>query len=286
MAASWKGFISFGLVSVPVNLTPAARSEHLSFNQLHSVCHTRLKQPLFCPHCNRMVDRSEVEKGYEYAKDQYILFKPEELKAVEPPSAEAMEILEFCKLDEIDPVYFDASYYIAPEEAGVHAYHLLQNAMRESGYAGIAKVTMHNREYIVIIRAHEDGLMLHTMYYPNEIREAKGFGNKDKTEVRPQEKTLALQLIKNLEGPFEPQKYSDSYQQALQNLIDAKIHGQTIPATPHKKAAPVIDLISALKQSIEQGKGSKSLLRAVPAAAKSEEAAPQAAAPKKRRKTG
>jgi DNA end-binding protein Ku len=279
VAASWKGYISFGLVSVPVNLTPAARSEHISFNQLHSVCHTRLKQPLFCPQCNRMVDRSEVEKGYEYAKDQYVLFKPEELKQVEPASAEAMEILEFVKLDEIDPVYFDASYYVAPEEAGVHAYHLLENAMRESRYAGIAKVTMHNREYIVIIRAHDDGLMLHTMYYPNEIREAKDFGNKDKTEVRPQEKTLALQLIKNLEGPFQPEKYSDSYQQGLQNLIDAKIHGQSIAATPHRKQAPVIDLISALKQSIEQGRGSKSLLHAV-AAPKQEEGR------KKRRKIG
>jgi DNA end-binding protein Ku len=264
VAASWKGYISFGLVSVPVNLTPAARSEHISFNQLHSVCHTRLKQPLFCPQCNRIVDRSEVEKGYEYAKDQYVLFKPEELKQVEPASAEAMEILEFVKVDEVDPVYFDASYYVAPEEAGVHAYHLLQNAMKESGYAGIAKVTMHNREYIVVIRAHDDGLMLHTMFYPNEIREASGYGNKDKQEVRPQEKTLALQLIKNLEGPFEPGKFSDSYQTALQNLIDAKIHGQTLPATPHKKPAPVIDLISALKQSIEQGRGAKSLLHAVP----------------------
>jgi len=279
VAASWKGYISFGLVSVPIQLTPAARSEHISFHQLHSVCHTRLKQPLYCPHCERQVDRSEVVKGYEYAKDQYILFKPEELKAIEPESAEAMEILEFVKLDEIDPIYFDASYYVAPEEAGVHAYHLLHDAMRDSGYAGIAKVTMHNREYTVIIRAHDDGLILHTMYYADEIRDAKGMGT-DKTEVREQEKTLALQLIKNLAGPFEPKKYHDSYQVGLQQLIDAKAHGQAVKAAPHKKMAPVIDLISALKQSVEQqatGKGGKTLLRAVP---KQEEGR------KKRRKAG
>lgn len=270
MPASWKGYISFGLVSVPISLSPAARSESISFNQLHNVCHTRLKHPLFCPTCNRNVEWSEIEKGYEYEKDQYILFTPQELKSVEPETAEAMEILEFVKLGDIDPVYFDASYYIAPQEAGVHAYHLLQNAMLESGYAGIAKVTMHNREYTVVIRPTESGLTLHTMFYQNEIREAHDYTGKDKTEVRDQEKTLALQLIKNLAGPFEPEKYHDTYQEALQNLIDAKTHGKTVAAAPHKKQAPVIDLVAALRQSVEQQsarKSGKTLLRAVPAKA-------------------
>jgi DNA end-binding protein Ku len=209
-------------------------------------------------------------KGYEYEKDQYILFTPQELKSVEPATAEAMEILEFVKLSDIDPIYFDASYYIAPQEAGVHAYHLLQNAMRESGYAGVAKVTMHNREYTVVIRATENGLTLHTMFYQNEIREAHDYTGKDKTEVRDQEKTLALQLIKNLAGPFEPEKYHDTYQQGLQNLIDAKTHGRSITAAPQKKQAPVIDLVAALRQSVEQQsarKSGKTLLHAVPAKA-------------------
>ena len=268
MPASWKGYISFGLVSVPIQLSPAARSESISFNQLHNVCHTRLKHPLFCPTCDRNVEWSEIEKGYEYEKDQYVLFTPQELKGVEPETAEAMEILEFVKLDEIDPVYFDASYYIAPQDAGIHAYHLLQNAMRASGYAGVAKVTMHNREYTVVIRATETGLMLHTMFYSNEIREATDYTGKDKTEVREQEKTLALQLIENLAGPFEPQKYHDTYQEALQNLIEAKMHGKKVSATSHKNRAPVIDLVAALKQSVEQQssrKSGKTLLRAVPA---------------------
>jgi DNA end-binding protein Ku len=213
------------------------------------------------------VEWSEIEKGYEYEKEQYVLFTPQELKSIEPATAEAMEILEFVKLGEIDPIYFDASYYVAPQEAGIHAYHLLQNAMRESGYAGIAKVTMHNREYIVVIRATASGLALHTMFYSNEIREAKEFGNKDKTEVREQEKTLALQLIKNLAGPFEPEKYHDTYQEALQNLIDAKTHGRSVPSVPHKGRAPVIDLVAALKQSVEQQgarRSGKTLLRAMP----------------------
>jgi len=268
MPSSWKGYISFGLVSVPISLSPAARSESISFNQLHNVCHTRLKHPLFCPVCNRNVEWSEIEKGYEYEKDQYVLFTPQELKTAEPATAEAMEILEFVKINDIDPVYFDASYYIAPQDAGVHAYNLLHSAMRESGYAGIAKVTMHNREYTVVIRATETGLTLHTMFYQNEIRETQDYGKKDKTEVREQEKTLALQLIQNLAGPFEPEKYHDTYQEALQNLIDAKTHGRTVAAAPHKKQAPVIDLVAALKQSVEQQtarRSGKTLLRAVPA---------------------
>lgn len=279
MAPIWKGYISFGLVSVPISLTPAARSERISFHQLHSVCHTRLKQPLFCPHCNRIVDRSEVEKGYEYTKEQYVTFTPEELKKIEPASAEAMEIEEFVKTEEVDPLYFDASYYVAPGDAGVHAYHLLHEAMRESGYSGVAKVTMHNREYTVIIRARKDGLVLHTMFYPNEIREASGLGDKEKREVRGQEKTLALQLIKNLAGPFQPEKYHDAYQEELQKLIDAKTEGKTIQAVPHKKLAPVIDLMAALKESLDKqgAQEPKRLIRSVPG---------QEEGRKKRRKAG
>src|ERR1700728_2487747 len=130
-SSAWKGYLTFGLISIPIRLSPAARTERISFNQLHKVCHTRLKQPLFCPHCNRMVERSEIEKGYEYDKDQYVLFTAEELESIEPDSARAMDILEFVKIEEIDPVYFDASYYIAPEEGGVHAYHLLMESMRK-----------------------------------------------------------------------------------------------------------------------------------------------------------
>lgn len=253
MPSSWKGFLAFGLISIPIRLSPAARTERVSFNQLHKECHTRLKQPLFCPTCNRMVERSEVEKGYEYGDGQYVLFTQEELDKVEPESARTMEILEFVKLAEIDPVYFDSSYYAAPEEGGQKAYRLLTDAMQQSGYAGIAKVSMHNREYIVIIRARENGLTLHTMFYSNEIRSAE-YGDADKTaektEVREQERTLATQLIENLAGPFDPAKYRDTYQESLQALIAAKTTGREITASPHTTFAPVIDLMDALKRSL------------------------------------
>src|ERR1700723_3945282 len=172
MAAAWKGFLAFGLVSIPISLEPAARSERISFNQIHSPCGSRIKQPTYCPTCEKFVDRSEVVKGYEYEKDQYLLFSKEELEEIEPESARTMEILSFVKLEEIDPVYFDASYYAKPAEAGVKAYNLLLDAMKKTGYAGIAKVTMHNRENIVIIRARPSGFTLHTMFYQNEIPQA------------------------------------------------------------------------------------------------------------------
>ena len=229
-ASTWKGFLSFGLISIPIRLSPAARTERISFNQLHKVCHTRLKQPLFCPTCNRMVERNEVEKGYEYEKDQYLLFTEDELEKIEPESARTMEILEFVKIDEIDPLYFDASYYAAPEEAGARAYHLLLEAMKKSGYAGIAKVTMHSRENIVIIRAGTNGLTLHTMFYANEIRPAAEYGNTDKTELKEQERTMAVQLIENLAAPFRPDKYHDTYQEGLRTLIAAKAEGQDVVA--------------------------------------------------------
>jgi DNA end-binding protein Ku len=198
-----------------------------------------------------MVERNEVEKGYEHEKGQYLLFTQEELDEVEPETAHTMEILEFVKLDEVDPVYFDASYYIAPEEAGQRAYQLLTEGMEKSGYAGIAKIAMHNREYIVIIRPREHGLTLHTMFYSNEIRAEAEYGRADKGQIKDQERTLAQQLIESLAAPFEPDKYHDTYQAGLQNLIEAKSSGRKITAMPHAQAkAPVIDLMEALKKSL------------------------------------
>jgi DNA end-binding protein Ku len=197
-----------------------------------------------------MVDRNEIEKGYEYEKDRYLLFTQAELDDVEPDSARTMEIIEFVKVEEIDPLYFDASYYAAPDKEGEKAYHLLLEAMLESGYAAIATVTMHSRENIVIIRARKEGLTLHTMFYPNEVRPAVEYGNTDKSEVREQEKALAMQLIENLATKFKPEKFHDTYQQNLEKLIEAKAHGKKLTIVPSTRNAPVIDLMAALKKSL------------------------------------
>ena len=259
----WKGHLTFGLISIPVRLTAAARGERISFNQLHKVCHSRLKQPLFCPVCNRNVERSEVEKGYEYEKDQYVLFTEEELDKIEPPSARVMEILSFVKLSEMDPLYFDSSYYLAPEEAGVKAYQLLMKAMEETGYGAIAKLTMHQREHIVIIRPGAKGMTLHTMFYSNEIRAAESIPT-DKIELKEQEKKLAEQLIQSLAAPWEPQKYRDEYQENLKAMIAAKLKGQQVTEVAHPHMAPVIDLMEALKKSLA-GKQAEAPATATPA---------------------
>jgi DNA end-binding protein Ku len=247
----WKGHLTFGLISIPVRMFAAARGERVSFNQLHNVCHSRLKQPLFCPVCNRNVERSEVVKGYEYDKDQYVLFSEEELDKIEPASAKVMEILEFVKLEEMDPLYFDSSYYITPEEPGLKAYSLLMKAMQETGYGAIAKVTMHQREHIVIIRPGDKTLTLHTMFYSNEIRAAEAVPT-DKVEVKDQEKKLAEQLIESLAGPFQPEKYRDEYSDNVRAMIAAKLQGKQVTEAPQPHLAPVIDLMDALKKSLAE----------------------------------
>ena len=248
----WKGHITFGLISIPVRLFAAARTERISMNQLHKECHTRIRQPLFCPTCNRQVERSEIVKGYEYEKDQYVLFNEDELDKIEPPSASTMEILEFVKLKEVDPLYFDASYYVTPEEAGKKAYKLLLMAMEESGYGAIAKLTMHQREHIVVIRPRAQGLTLHTLYYADEVRQVAEYGHADKVELKEAEKKLALQLIESLAAHFEPEKYHDTYRQSLRAMIEAKLKGEQVTEAPHPKLAPVIDLMEALKKSLAQ----------------------------------
>jgi DNA end-binding protein Ku len=247
----WKGHLTFGLISIPVRMYAAARGERISFNQLHKECHSRLKQPLFCPTCNRQVERNEVVKGYEHEKDQYVLFNDGELDKIEPVSAKVMEILEFVKLDEVDPLYFDASYYIAPEDAGAKAYQLLLKAMEESGYGAIAKLTMHQREHIVVIRPGSKGMTLHTMFYTNEIRAAEAAPS-DKIELKDQERKLAQQLIASLAAPFQPEKYKDEYQENVRTMIDAKLQGKEVTEVAQPHMAPVIDLMEALKKSLAE----------------------------------
>jgi DNA end-binding protein Ku len=261
----WKGHLTFGLISIPIRMFAAARGERISFNQLHKECHSRLKQPLFCPVCNRNVERSEVVKGYEYEKDQYVLFSEEELDKIEPPSAKVMEILEFVKLADMDPLYFDSSYYVSPEDAGVKAYQLLMKTMEESGYGAIAKLTMHQREHIVIVRPGAKGMTLHTMFYSNEIRAAESVPT-DKVELKDQERSLAQQLIQSLAAPWEPQKYRDEYQENLRAMIQAKLRGQEVTEVAQPHMAPVIDLMEALKKSLAEKKAAPAAAPAGPVA--------------------
>jgi len=273
MAATvWKGYISFGLISIPIRLYTAARGERVSFNQLHKECNTRVRQQLYCPKCERPVERSEIVKGHQYEKDKYVLIEDEEIKKAAPKSGDTAEILEFVKLDEADPLYFDSSYYAVPEPAGQKAYALLVQTMEKSGYAAIAKVSMHQREYTVILRPREHGLTLHTMYYPNEIRQVSEYGQNTDMEVKQQEVKLAEQLVESLAAPFKPEKYKDAYQQRLHELIEAKRRGEEVAEAEAPRLAPVIDLMEALQKSLKDQPKKKKPARAEDAEAAAEPA--------------
>jgi DNA end-binding protein Ku len=251
-SSAWKGFITFGLISIPVKLFPAARSSRVGLHQLHKVCKTRLKQPLYCPSCNRIVERSEVVKGYEYEDGKYVVIDPEEIKKITPESARSMEILAFVEESEIDPLFFDSSYFVVPDGEGKKAYQLLLKTMEDKGRVAIAKITMHQREYTVFLRPYDQGIALHTMYFANEIREAPGYGKIENVKLSPQEIKLADQLVDNLSEPFNLKKYHDEFETRLKALIEAKQKGREIAPTPRPERAPVIDMMAALKKSLEK----------------------------------
>jgi len=258
MAASvWSGYLTFGLISMPVRLFSGARSSGISFNMLHRDDLQRVKQQYYCPADNRVVERSEIVKGFEYRKGEYVVIEPEEIKKIEPKTAKTMEILEFVKTSEVDPVFFESSYYMMPEEAGRRPYALLTKALEESEFVAIAKLTMHNREYTVFLRPHEGGMMLHTMYYAEEVRKVEGFGPPD-VEIKDSELKVAHQLIEALAGDWDPEKYHDSFQDNVKKLIETKLEGGEIAEVEKpKKLAPVVDLMAALKQSLAEMEGKK-----------------------------
>jgi len=242
---------------MPVKLFSGARSSGISFNMLHRTDKSRLKQQYVCLADGEVVERSEIVKGYEYRKDEYVVIEPEEIKKIEPQTAKTMEILEFVKAGDVDPVYFESSYYMIPDEAGRRPYALLTKALEESEYVAIAKLTMHNREYTVFLRPHEGGMMLHTMYYEEEVRKVEGFGAPD-VELKDAEVKVAHQLIEALAADWEPEKFHDEFQDNLKNLIQTKLEGgKIVEIEKPKKLAPVVDLMSALKQSLAEMEGKK-----------------------------
>ncbi len=276
----WKGYISFGLVSVPVRLYAAARESHVSFNQIHTPCGSRIKQQLVCPRCDRPVERQELSKGYEVEKDAYVTITGEELKALESSSSDVMAIQQFVSLKDIDPIYFQTSYYSVAEDPGRRAYTLLFRSMEQLNLAAIAKVSMHGREQVVLIRPYDKGLVLHTLYYSEEVREVSEYGSDTQADVQPQEVALAEQFMQQLTSGFNPEQYQDTYRDKVMELIESKRQGAALPEQQtHRRLAPVIDLMDALKKSLAQAPASAA---AEPAAAATVTAeAPETASRKK-----
>src|ERR1700693_5816347 len=282
MASSvWKGHLTFGLVSFPIRLFSKARRQTMSFNLLHKEDHSRIKQVVYCQAEEKPVPRSELVKGYEYEKDHYVEIDDEDIKKVAPKTAKVMEILEFVKSNQVDPIYLESSYYVAPDEGGEKPYALLFQALRESKYYALAKVAMHNREHLIVLRPGAKGILSHTMYYTDEIRQVEEFRT-DTSLVKEKELALAKMLISSLEAEFEPQKYHDAYRANLQKMIEDKIEGKKVVETPAEHIAPVIDIMEALKKSLADKRKPAMVATAAAAGAQEEGEGPVEVAPKKR----
>jgi DNA end-binding protein Ku len=251
------GTISFGLVSIPVRLYTAASSGGVSFNLLHAKCGSRIKQQTFCPVCNETIDRNALVKGYEFQKDQYVRVTDEELKSLEGEASKIIDIAEFVPLSSVDPIYFEKTYYLGPDKGGEKPYRLLADAMAKSDRVALATFVMRGKESLVLVRPAQDGLMLHTMYFADEVRDFGEIEKGKSVKLREGELQLAERLIGELShDEFKPEQYEDHYRNRVLDLVNSKVEGKEITAAaPEAQRAQVIDLMDALKQSLAKRAG-------------------------------
>lgn len=260
MQTVWKGAISFGLLNVPVKMGAATQRENVSFRQLHKECNTPINQKRFCSTCGKEVPYEEIVKGYEYEPGKFVLITDEELDSLPVKSAKYIDIVDFIELIEVDPIYFDKTYYLWPEKGGEKPYLILRDAMRETGKAAVAKVTLRNKEHLCIIRLVADTLAVCMMFFSDEIRSSAELGISElsgKVQVRPEEMEMAVKLVDNLTDKFEPEKYHDAYREELLNLIRAKVAGQDVVQSKEAVLEPagnVVDLMERLRRSVEATK--------------------------------
>ena len=254
--AIWSGSIGFGMVSIPVKLFGATESKDISFHLLHSTCGTRLKQVRWCPTDEVEVPWSETVRGYEYAKNQYVTLTDEEFEKLPLPSKHLIEIGAFVKEEEIDPVFYERSYYLAPDERGEKPYALLIRTIEKKGLTAIATITIRKKEQLCALRPKDGALMLETLYYPDEIR-AQPEMDLGGVKVSDREFEMAAALIDLLRKPFEPDEYKDHYREALSQLIEAKLEGREVVTSPAAPEAKVLDLADALRRSVEAAKKDK-----------------------------
>ncbi len=254
------GTISFGLVAIPIKLfSPIETAKSIRFNSVHKECGTRVKYKYYCPTDDRIVERDELTKGYEFAKGQFVLFSSEELKALQPEATNAVEITEFVPLTEVDPIYFGKPYYLGPDKGGAKPYRLLAEGMKQTGRAALGKYAARGKNYMVLLRPFQDGLIMQQLYYADEIRPFSEVPLGD-AEVKDVEVQLALQLIdQTASDAFQPENYEDEARNDVWELIERKIQGEDIVATPSEEPkAQVIDLMEALKASLGEASSPES----------------------------
>jgi DNA end-binding protein Ku len=272
----WKGAISFGLVSIPVKLYSATEERDISFRQVHREDGGRIRYQRVCTKCGEEVAYADIAKGYEMSDGSIVVLTDEDFDAVPITTNRMIDVVQFVPLEELDPIYFSKSYYLEPEKAGIKPYVLLARALEESGKVAVVKVALRQREALAAVRVRDGVFVLETMLWPDEVRDADfGFLDED-VEVRPQELAMAGTLIESLSGEFDPNEHHDSYREALEEVIEAKVEGHELVAPPERadEGAAVVDLMSALRASVDAAKSGRT------AASKSKPAKPAKAAKK------
>ena len=251
---TWKGFLKISLVNIPVRVFPATdAAATISFNQLHAECQTRIQQKRWCPKCEREVPISEIAKGYEFEKGRYVVMTEDDMSKVRPESTRVIDLVQFTDVAAIDPIYIERPYYLAPDGAmSQEAFAVMREGMK--GKAGIGKLALYGREYLVAVQPREKGLVMYTLRHAKEIRSMDNIEELDQTpsKVKPEEIKLAKQVIGNFEGALNLEDYADKYQEELQRIIDAKVAGEEVVATEEEAPPKVVNLMDALRQSLDR----------------------------------
>ncbi|HZI43170.1 MAG TPA: Ku protein [Gemmatimonadaceae bacterium] len=254
MAAAWKGTISFGLVSIPVELRTAVKSDHVSFRMLHAEDLAPVKYERVCERDGEPVPWNEIVKGYEYTKGKYVILSDEDFRAAALATSKTIDILDFVRAEEIDQRFFDTPYFVVPAKGGEKGYALLREAIRTTGSVGVGKLTMHQKQHLAALKTVGKALMVETMRFANELLDSTELTFPSDELVRPQELKMAAQLVANLAEPFQPEKYTDDYRANLMKIIRAKMKGQKIeaPEPEERESTQVLDLMARLQASLEQ----------------------------------
>jgi DNA end-binding protein Ku len=251
--ATWKGYLKVSLVNIPIKVFPATESgATISFNQLHAECQSRIQQKRWCSHCNREVPNSEIVKGYEFEKGQYVVLSEEDFDKVRTESTRVINLVQFADESSIDPMYVDRTYYLAPDgNVAGDAFAVMRDGMK--GKVGVGKLALYGREYLVAVRPHGRGIVMHTLHHAAEIRSMDAVDELGSvpTTVKPGEIKLAKQVIEMFEAPLDLQDYKDEYREGLQAIIDAKIAGQEVVAPAVEEAPKVVNLMEALRKSLD-----------------------------------
>ncbi|HVL65084.1 MAG TPA: Ku protein [Actinomycetota bacterium] len=271
MKAIWKGTVTFGLVNIPVRLYSAIEEKSLKFRLLHADDGGRIKYQRVCATCGKEVAWDDIVKGYEYSRDHYVTFTDDELAALDVDSIKAIDVVSFVPLDDIDPIYFNRTYYVVPDPSGLKAYRLLQEALDAEGQVGVAKVALRDKEHLATVRLKDGVFVLETMHWPDEIRAAAFEELDKKVEIRDAEVKMARQLIQQLSTEFRPEEFADEYRARLEELVEQKVEGAevTIAPEPEEEPTKVVDLMEALKASVAEAKKKREPAAEKPAKKKS-----------------